>query len=311
MRGRAAAIGGLLLGVAACAAPHWQAQRQEAVRLRQACAAQWQAGALPTRVEEVRCANQRIRALYAEKGYSHMEQLDTVLARSLALAQRLDAGSISSAEAERERAAVAARAQDETLRAALWVPQGDGPMRPGDPQVGVARNAVGALLITRVDGSSVRLQGKEDLQLFEGDELKTGPEARALIELADGTRVAMNEQTTSLLRSRRDEGAGFVRVLRLPSGELWVKTAARPRPLEIETPVASAAARGTELSMRVLPGGRSILTVVEGLVEFSTAFGICPVGAGTQSVAERGQRCSQPTPVNLAPVIGWTGPVMR
>lgn len=310
MRGWVAAIAGLLIGLADCAASQVPSPRQEAIRIRQVCAAQWREGRLPTRVEEVRCANERIRSLYLDSGYPHMAQLDAVLARSLALAQRIDAGSISPDEAAREGAAVAARAPDETARAALWVPRGEGPATSRG-SVGAVRNALGVLLVTRVDGSSVRLQGKEDLQLFEGDELKTGPGTRALIELADGTRVALNEQTTSLLRSRRDEGTGLGHVLRLPLGELWVKTAARPRPLEIETPVGGAATRGTQLNMKVLADGRSILTVMEGLVDFGTAFGSCPVRAGTQSTAERGKGCSPPTPVSPDPVIGWTAPVLR
>ena len=178
-------------------------------------------------------------------------------------------------------------------------------------EVGTAKNAIGVLLITRANGTSVRLQGKGDLKLFEGDELKTGPGAQALIEFADGTRVAINEQTTFLIRSRQDPASGLTRILRLLIGELWIKTSAGPRPLEVETPVASAAIRGTEFNMKVLPNGESLLTVVDGLVEFGTPFGSCPIRAGTQSVGERGKRCTRPAPTNVQPAIAWTEQILK
>lgn len=179
------------------------------------------------------------------------------------------------------------------------------------PKVGTAKNAIGVLLITRQDGTSVRLQGKGNQDLFEGDELKTGPGAQALIEFMDGTRVAINEQTTFLVRSRQDPTTGVTRILRLLIGELWIKTSAGPKPLEVETPVASAAIRGTEFNMKVLPNGQSLLTVVEGLVEFGTPFGTCPIRAGTQSVGERGKRCTRPAPTDVQPAIAWIQEVLK
>lgn len=178
--------------------------------------------------------------------------------------------------------------------------------------VGTAKNAInGILVITRADGSSVRLQGKGAVELFEGDKLTTGEKAQALIEFTDGTRVALNEQTTFVVLSRQDRATGLVRILRLLLGEIWVKTSAGPRPIEVETPVASAAIRGTEFNMKVLADGRSELTVVEGLVEFGTAFGTCPIRAGTTSVGERGKRCTRPAPVDAQPAIAWTADVLK
>lgn len=179
------------------------------------------------------------------------------------------------------------------------------------PSVGVARNALGVLLVTHTDGRSERLQGKGALPLFEGDELKTGPGAQALIEFTDGTRVAINEQTTFVIRSRQQQDTGITRILKLLLGEIWVKTSAGPRPLEVETPVANAAIRSTEFNIKVLPDGRSELTVLEGVVEFGTAFGTCPIRAGTTSVGERGKRCTRPNPVDVKPAIAWTAEVLR
>jgi ferric-dicitrate binding protein FerR (iron transport regulator) len=177
--------------------------------------------------------------------------------------------------------------------------------------VGVARNAIGVLLVTRSTGQSERLQGKGAMPLFEGDELKTGPGAQALIEFHDGTRLALNEQTTLVIRSRQHRDTGITRILKVLLGEIWIKTSGGPRPLEVETPVANAAIRSTEFNLKVFPDGRSVLTVVDGVVEFGTAFGTCPIPAGATSVGERGKRCTRPAQVNVKPATAWVEEVLQ
>lgn len=179
------------------------------------------------------------------------------------------------------------------------------PVRAQPATLGVAKNAIGVLLVTRSDGTQERLKGKGALPLYEADELKTGTKSQALIELHDGTRIALNEQTTFVLRARRPREGGIIRLIKLLFGETWVKTSAKPHPLEVETPVSSAAIKGTEFNMKVLLDGRSELTVVEGIVELANAFGACAVRGGTQSVGERGKRCTPPAPADVRSVIAW------
>ncbi len=177
--------------------------------------------------------------------------------------------------------------------------------------VGVAKNAIGELTVTRSDGRTERLRGRGAMPLYEGDELMTGPGAKAIIELHDGTRVALNEQTAFVIRSRWQRDTGITRILRLFVGEIWVKTLEEPRPLEVETPVANASIRRTEFNLKVFSDGRSVLTVLEGVVAFGTAFGTCPIRAGTTSVGERGKKCTKPAPVNVKPAIAWVGEVVK
>ena len=100
------------------------------------------------------------------------------------------------------------------------------------------------------------------------------------------------------------------RILRLSSGEVWVKTDG-PKQLEVETPVATAVVRETEFNMRVAPDGQSILTVVQGVVEFGTAFGTCPIRANTVSYGVRGKRCTPPAPTDVAPVLNWSRNLLK
>jgi hypothetical protein len=170
--------------------------------------------------------------------------------------------------------------------------------------VGNAENAVGALIVRRTDGRVEQLRGKGSFPLYEGDECKTERGGKAFIRLTDGTQLAMNEETTFVVRARTERSRGVIRIFKLMVGEMWMKTPGA-RPIEIETPVATAAIKGTEFDIRVLADGASTLTVIEGVVEFGTPFGTCPIPSATQSVGERGKRCTRPAPVDVAPVIEW------
>lgn len=199
-------------------------------------------------------------------------------------------------------------------------PPGDDPPRAvGDggilvaqlTPVGQAENAVGTLLVRRADGRVDQLRGKGSLPLFEGDECRTEKGSKALIRLGDGTQLAMNEETTFTVRARPARGGGMVRVFKLLVGEMWMKTPG-PRPIEVETPAATAAVKGTEFNLRVLPDGKSILTVLQGMVELKNeSCSPCAVSTAGQSLVERGRRCSDAVPIDPAPAIAWIADVVR
>ena len=81
--------------------------------------------------------------------------------------------------------------------------------------------------------------------------------------------------------------------------------------LEVETPVATAVVRETEFNMKVEPDGQSVLTVVQGVVEFGTAFGTCPIRTNTVSTGVRGKRCTRPAPIDVAPVLSWSRDLLK
>lgn len=175
--------------------------------------------------------------------------------------------------------------------------------------IGKAENALGSLTVKRTDGRVDQLKGKGALPLYEGDECKTERASKALIRLADGTQVAMNEETTFLVQARRERAKGVTRIFKLLIGEMWIKTS-EPVPIEVETPVATAAIKGTEFNLRVQPDGKSILTVIEGLVEFGTPFGTCPIRTATVSYGERGKKCTKPAPTDPTSAIAWVAEVV-
>jgi hypothetical protein len=179
-----------------------------------------------------------------------------------------------------------------------------------DNTIGVVKNARGNLVIIRGTGTQDRIKGSAILPLFEGDELRSEAGCQAAIEFHDGTRIALNEKTTFIVRSRPAK-VGIVRIIRMLLGEVWVKTSEKPDPLEFETPAAKAAVRGTELNVRVADDGRSQLTVLEGTVDFWSAGVNCSIQRSTQSIGQHGQPCTPPVPVDPNLVTGWSRQLLK
>lgn len=181
--------------------------------------------------------------------------------------------------------------------------------RPGP--VGQIEKAVGTVVVRRADGRTERLRGGGSLALYEGDECRTERGGKALIRLTDGTQVAVNEETTFAVRVRLETGRGMARIFKLLLGEMWMKTSG-PTPIEVEAPAATAAVKGTEFHIRVHRDGKSVLTVLEGEVEFRNGFcSPCRTAKATQSVAEQGKRCTEPVAVDPRAVVAWIADVVR
>jgi hypothetical protein len=172
--------------------------------------------------------------------------------------------------------------------------------------LGSATNAIGTLTIIRTDGVQQRLQGKGNVPLYEGDVLKTDASSQALIEFFEGIQVALNESTTFKLISRWEKDKPMTRIIRLSQGEVWAKTTGGPKRFEVETPVATAAVKETEFNLKVQDDGQSILTVIEGVVQFGTPFGTCPIKTETISYGVRGKKCTKPAATDAKASRTWS-----
>lgn len=172
--------------------------------------------------------------------------------------------------------------------------------------VGMATNAIGTLTIVRTDGVQQRLQGRGNVPLYEGDVLKTDGSSQALIEFQEGIQVALNEDTNFKLISRWEKDKPITRILRLSQGEVWAKTSGGPKRFEVETPVATASIKETEFNLKVQDDGQSILTVIEGVVQFGTPFGTCPIKTDTISYGVRGKKCTKPAASDAKAARAWT-----
>lgn len=177
----------------------------------------------------------------------------------------------------------------------------------GSTPAGFAENAIGTLVVVRIDGVQERLQGAGRVPLFEGDVLNTDVGSQAVVKFREGVKVALNEETSLRVISRWVKDKALTRIIRMSRGEVWVTTSGDgPVPFEVETPVATAAIEGTEFDLKVQEDGQSVLTVVSGIVKFGTAFGTCPIKPGTISYGVRGKKCTKPAPTDVQKALEWT-----
>jgi ferric-dicitrate binding protein FerR (iron transport regulator) len=173
--------------------------------------------------------------------------------------------------------------------------------------VAAAKNAIGTLIVVRTDGIQERLQGAGSLPIYEGDVVQTDESSQGMIQFKDGVEVALNESTSFKILSRWKKGRPLVRIIRLKEGEIWVRTGeGGPKAFEVETPVATAAVKETEFDLKVQPDGQSVLTVINGIVEFGTPFGTCPIKPSTISYGNPGKKCTKPAPTDAAAAKAWT-----
>lgn len=137
-----------------------------------------------------------------------------------------------------------------------------------DDRVATALFAEGLLTVIRPDGSTKRLAGQGSLPLYEGDKLQTGRVSQGYILFKDGTSMALNANTTIIIRSRKDK-KGTIQMIKLFIGEIWAQIGEKTKRFEIETPNALAAVSGTEFGESYYEE-TSILTVGEGEMGFGT-----------------------------------------
>lgn len=174
--------------------------------------------------------------------------------------------------------------------------------KPAGEAVGTLITVQGSVTITRqgqeLKGSKVK---KGDL-VYAGDIIKTLELARAQILLNDGSFVRLNHNTTLELKQKGDKKK--TNRLKVLFGNLWAKVKKTDSGLEIETPSAVAAIKGTELEVEVLKK-LAMLLVWNGLVQWFNDQGSQNVGAGYKSTAEGGQAPSDPEQVDLDKLDQW------
>ena len=144
------------------------------------------------------------------------------------------------------------------------------------------------------------------MNVFEHDILRTAQGDRGLIELGDGTRIGINENTTLQVLSRWEKNRGSSRVLRLKKGQLWLKVAPGGKPIEVETASGTAIVANAEIDLKVSDDGQSTLSVSQGTVPFATAFGWCTVTSAMMSSGALGRGCSPIAKIDPQQFAAWS-----
>ncbi|PPJ47710.1 tetratricopeptide repeat protein [Rhizobium sp. KAs_5_22] len=149
-----------------------------------------------------------------------------------------------------------------------------------------------ASVIARKTGEEVRFIDVSnwrfvDLQqdLLTGDVLRTNATGQLAILFADRTQIRLGRNSSLRVRQMKP---GSDAVLELEAGTIWARAERGGPGVEVVTPAATAAIRGTDWTMTV-KGAETSLTVLEGLVELSNPQGSVQVAQGEAAAATIGQ----------------------
>ncbi|MBW8724096.1 MAG: TonB-dependent receptor [Inquilinus limosus] len=175
--------------------------------------------------------------------------------------------------------------------------------------------AAGSVVQT-TGGSEIRFTAAELWQdvevqqaLLGGDALRTGPLGGLAILFADQTQIRVHNNSQLLVRAVGGDGSPAQ--MQLDSGAVWARAVTGGSGVEIATPAATAAIRGTDWSLSVGPDGKTTLVVLSGVVELSNEFGRVSVGRGEAAVAAVGSAPAKiivTTPKDREQMLFWLAP---
>ncbi len=147
--------------------------------------------------------------------------------------------------------------------------------------------------------------------LAVGGGARTGPEARARLDLSDGPIIRLASSSEFVLRQLATEGGDPVTRFMLTAGQVWVAVLGELGNglFEIETPTGVATVRGSYLSVAYTPEtGRTLVTCLEGACRLTSSDGQSTDLTGGQQaeIAGQGQAPSAAQPMRLAQYIEWS-----
>jgi tetratricopeptide (TPR) repeat protein len=163
-------------------------------------------------------------------------------------------------------------------------------------QAPLPREAPAAGAIVAAKGGEEMRFVREDLwraaqiqqNVVGGDTLRTNTIGNLAILFKDQTQIRVGRNST-LTVNEVAGGAGEATQLSLQAGNVWARAARGGTGVDVKTPAAVAAIRGTDWSLAVDGGGKTSLVVLEGVVELKNPQGSVTVRQGEGAVAAIGQ----------------------
>ena len=145
---------------------------------------------------------------------------------------------------------------------------------------------------------------KVDMPLNPGDMVRTGRRSKAALQMTDKTVLKIRQLTSMVVQA--PESDGEQPLLNLESGSLFFFSRESPKEVPFRTSLTSGAIRGTEFELSAVANGATTLTMVDGLVDLSTAQGDISAQGGEQVVIEQGQPPRKSAMLDATAVIQWT-----
>lgn len=155
---------------------------------------------------------------------------------------------------------------------------------------------------SRRSGASAWEKAVPDAPLFGSDRIRTGAGSRAAILYADDTLHRLDEKSEIEIVAPEAASTGLLKVL----GGRHYFASRKPKDFgRVETPTVTAAIRGTEFAVDVAEGGTTTITMIEGVVLASNAYGSVEVATGERAVAEPGKAPVRSVVVKPRDAVTW------
>ena len=164
------------------------------------------------------------------------------------------------------------------------------------PPQGSIINATGDAEVRFVQSASW-LTAEITQDLLAGDGLRTGPLGTMALLFTDRTQIRVQRNSSLTVKSVAKTVKGGGTVLRLDRGGTWSR-AVSGAGVQIETPSATAAIRGTDWSLTVDDKGSTRLIVLDGEVILENSLGRVSVRRGEIAFAEIGKAPTKTILVN-------------
>ena len=124
-----------------------------------------------------------------------------------------------------------------------------------------------------------------DFFLEVNDQVLTGEDGRARIDISDGTIIRLSPLSNFVLTAMEDTEQGTLTRLELNIGRLWIIL--KGGVVEVDTPSGLASVRGSYLHVWVDPlTGETNVTCLEGECTLGNEGGIVSLVAGQTAVSE-------------------------
>jgi len=139
--------------------------------------------------------------------------------------------------------------------------------------------------------------------LAVGDRIRTQHRSRATVGLTEFCMIRLNQFTT--IEITRGLVSAKKPTLDLIGGAAFIFSRERNGEMNVRMPSANAALRGTQLFAQVLPGGKSLIQVLEGRVELNNPAGRLVLEQGESGEAVPGQAPRRTAVIEAKNILQW------
>jgi len=157
--------------------------------------------------------------------------------------------------------------------------------------------SVSGTLMVLPYGTGEWIEAKNGMFLYEGDQLRTGPNSRAAITFANGIELKINENSTFTIQITEERE--MKNAIDLLIGEIFSKIMVEGVKFEMRTPVAVAAVRGTEFNTKVKKDKLTTFLVYKGIVEVWNELGSVTLTESKRTVVRPKEAPQPPEEVDL------------